>query len=107
MATTAASTTEICQAAREASRTLATLDRAAKDRALEAMASALEERSADILEANARDMEAGRVKGLDAALLDRLDVIVDATEDAADGSCEDVERRPGKRGRGRAGRSDD
>ena len=74
MATTAPSTTEVCLAAREASRTLAKLDRAAKDAALEAMASALEEHSGEILEANARDMEAGREKGLDAALLDRLEL---------------------------------
>ena len=72
MATTAPSPTEVCLAAREASRILARLDRAAKDAALEAMASALEDRSGEILEANSRDMGAGREKGLDAALLDRL-----------------------------------
>ena len=72
MATTAPSTTAVCLAAREASRTLAKLDRSAKDAALEAMAASLEEHVSDILEANARDMEAGREKGLDAALLDRL-----------------------------------
>ena len=72
MATTAPSTTEVCLAARQASRTLGKLDRAAKDAALEALASALEDRSHDILEANSRDMDAGREKGLDAALLDRL-----------------------------------
>ena len=72
MATTAPSTTEVCLAARAASRTLAKLDRAAKDAALEAMASALEDRSRDILEASSRDMDAGLERGLDAALLDRL-----------------------------------
>ena len=72
MATTAPSTAEVCLAAREASRTLARLDRGAKDAALEALASALEDRSGDILEANSRDMEAGGERGLDAALLDRL-----------------------------------
>jgi glutamate-5-semialdehyde dehydrogenase len=72
MATTAPSTTELCLAARAASRTLAKLDRAAKDAALEAMASALEDRSRDILEASSRDMDAGLERGLDAALLDRL-----------------------------------
>ena len=72
MATTVPSTTEVCLAARRAARVLAGLDRAAKDAALHAMADALEERAADILEANARDMEAGREKGLGPALLDRL-----------------------------------
>ena len=72
MATTTPSTNEVCLAAREASRTLARLDRAAKDAALEAMAGALEQRAGDILEANSRDMEAGAGRGLDAALLDRL-----------------------------------
>ena len=72
MATTAPSTTEICLAARAASRILATLNRRDKDAALESLASALEERRGDILEANARDMDAGRERGLDAALLDRL-----------------------------------
>src|SRR5205085_8280078 len=43
-----------------------------RDAALEAMAAALELRTAEILEANERDMEAGREGGLDAALLDRL-----------------------------------
>ena len=74
MATTAASTTELCLAAREASRALAKLDRAAKDAALEAMAGALEQRAGEILAANARDMDAGSQKGLDAALLDRLEL---------------------------------
>jgi glutamate-5-semialdehyde dehydrogenase len=72
MATTAQPVSELCLAARDASRTLAGLDRATKDRALHAIADALELRTPEILEANARDMEAGRESGLDAALLDRL-----------------------------------
>ena len=72
VATTAASVSDICAQAKAASRTLATADTATKDRALEAMAAALEERSAEILEANERDMEAGRESGLSSALLDRL-----------------------------------
>jgi len=43
-----------------------------KDAALEAIASALAEHTAEILEANARDLEAGRDAGLSDALLDRL-----------------------------------
>jgi len=72
MATTARTVTDICRDAKRASRTLASLDTAAKDRALEAIAAALEARIPDILEANARDMEAGEAAGRDAALLDRL-----------------------------------
>ena len=72
MATTARTVTDICRDAKRASRTLASLDTAAKDRALEAIAAALEARIPDILEANARDMEAGETAARDAALLDRL-----------------------------------
>src|SRR5258705_1178207 len=66
------SVAELCRAARDASRTLATLPTRTKDAALRAIADALEARTPQILEANARDMEAGREAGLDAALLDRL-----------------------------------
>jgi glutamate-5-semialdehyde dehydrogenase len=72
MAVTSASVTELCRQAKRASRQLAQLDRAAKDAALHAIADALDARVPDILEANARDMEAGREAGLSDALLDRL-----------------------------------
>jgi glutamate-5-semialdehyde dehydrogenase len=73
-ATTAGAPTvaELCLAARDASRSLAALPTGTKDAALHAIADALGARTAEILEANARDMEAGRANGLDAALLDRL-----------------------------------
>ena len=72
MAATAHSVADRCLAAREAARVLATLDSDTKDAALHAIADALEARTPEILEANARDMEAGRENGLSAALLDRL-----------------------------------
>ncbi len=72
MATTTRSVAEVCAEARAASRVLAQLDSATKDAALHAMADALEQRAPEILEANARDMEAGRGDGLSASLLDRL-----------------------------------
>ena len=72
IATTASSVRDICLAAKRAARGLALLDSASKDAALLAVADALEARIPEILEANARDMEAGREAGLDAALLDRL-----------------------------------
>jgi glutamate-5-semialdehyde dehydrogenase len=72
VATTAQSVADACAEAREASRTLATVSDEIKDAALEAMASALEERMSEVLDANARDMEAGAEAGLSSALLDRL-----------------------------------
>jgi glutamate-5-semialdehyde dehydrogenase len=58
--------------AQKASRRLATTDTATKNRALLAMAEALEAQQGAILTANQRDIEAGRSKGLSSALLDRL-----------------------------------
>jgi glutamate-5-semialdehyde dehydrogenase len=72
MATTAPGVTDLCLAAREASRSLATMSSAAKDAALLRVAAALEERAPEILAANARDLEAGREAGLSDALMDRL-----------------------------------
>jgi glutamate-5-semialdehyde dehydrogenase len=72
VATTAASVAEICGGAKRVSRELARLDTTTKNAAISAMADALEARADEILEANARDMEAGSEAGLDASLLDRL-----------------------------------
>src|SRR5436305_177868 len=86
MATTTTSVSEICAAAREASRVLGRLDSGTRDRALEALAAARELRSTEILEANERDMEMGREGDLDAALLDRLSL----TEERIAGIARDV-----------------
>ena len=72
MAVATPSVTELCARAKRAARRLAQLDRGAKDAALHAIADALEARTAEILEANARDMEAGAEASLSSALLDRL-----------------------------------
>jgi glutamate-5-semialdehyde dehydrogenase len=72
MATAVSSVTDICRAAKRASRVLARLDTAVKDAALEAIAAALEDRAAEILAANERDMELGRELQIGDALLDRL-----------------------------------
>ncbi len=69
---TALSIAETCSAAKRASRTLAALRSDVKDAALEAIAQALLANSDQILEANARDLEAGERNGLSDALLDRL-----------------------------------
>jgi glutamate-5-semialdehyde dehydrogenase len=72
MATVVSSVADICRSAKLASRTLARLDSGVKDAALEAIAVALEERLEEILQANERDMQAGRENEIGDALLDRL-----------------------------------
>jgi glutamate-5-semialdehyde dehydrogenase len=72
MAVATRSVTDSCLAARAASRELAGLSSAVKDAALLRVADALEARTPEILEANARDLEAGRESGLSDALMDRL-----------------------------------
>lgn len=65
---------ELGRTAREAARTLAQAPRAAKDAALVMAARALRSESAEILAANARDLEAASGKGLSDAMLDRLEL---------------------------------
>src|SRR5689334_1512906 len=74
MATALAATSipELCRAARRAAQRLATIDTATKDAALAAIAQSLIDRAAEIVQANERDMLAGREAGLGDALLDRL-----------------------------------
>ncbi|MDQ3355424.1 MAG: glutamate-5-semialdehyde dehydrogenase [Actinomycetota bacterium] len=72
MAVETFSVAALCAEAKRASRILAQLDTGVKDAALLAMADALSERAGEILEANARDMEAGAEGDLGDALLDRL-----------------------------------
>ncbi len=63
---------DICLSAKAAARRLAAVDSNTKNSALLAITSALEARVDEILEANARDLEAGRESGLSDALMDRL-----------------------------------
>jgi len=72
MAVLSSSVADTCRTAQRAARRLATLDSGVKDAALEAIAAALEDRAPEILEASARDVEAGRAAELSPALLDRL-----------------------------------
>ncbi|MFH1560109.1 MAG: glutamate-5-semialdehyde dehydrogenase [Chloroflexota bacterium] len=60
------------QAARAAARKLARLSTSTKNQALSNIADALKGWEADILAANAKDIQAGKEKGLSEALLDRL-----------------------------------
>lgn len=72
MAVQTRSVAEVCAAAKDTSRTLARLDSATRDAALEAIAAALEARTDDIVEANALDLKAGAEAQLSSALMDRL-----------------------------------
>lgn len=65
---------QVGQRARRAARLMARADSGCKNAALMATADALEAQAETIVAANARDMEAGRGNGLDAALLDRLEL---------------------------------
>jgi glutamate-5-semialdehyde dehydrogenase len=86
MATTVSSVADICAGAKRASRVLATLGSEAKNAALEAIATALLERTPEILEANARDLDAGREAGLSEALMDRLALSEHRVADMAAGT---------------------
>ncbi len=66
--------TELGRAARQAARAMGRAETEAKNRALEAIADALTADQEALLEANAADMARGRETGLDAALLDRLEL---------------------------------
>jgi glutamate-5-semialdehyde dehydrogenase len=90
MATTTQSVTDVCRAAKRASRDLAQLATGRKDAALEAIADAVEARTDEIVEANARDMDAGRAAGLSGALLDRLALDATRVAEIADGVREIV-----------------
>jgi glutamate-5-semialdehyde dehydrogenase len=72
MATTTISVAETCAAAKRASRTLATLPSGVKDAALEAIAVGIEQRLDEILDANARDLDAARRGDYSDAFLDKL-----------------------------------
>lgn len=65
---------ELALRAKEAARRLAVLSTDEKNALLLAMADELGTRQKEILEANRRDVEAGRVAGLTGALLDRLEL---------------------------------
>ncbi len=82
---------QAAQAARQASIVLSQASEEKRNEALFAMASALRERTDEVLRANVRDMEAAREKGTKESLLDRLmldggriEAIADALESLAD-----------------------
>src|SRR5436305_5927837 len=73
MATTGTSVVaDTCTAAKRASRTLAALDSGTKDAALQAIAAAIADRTEEILDANARDLDAAQNGDYASAFLDKL-----------------------------------
>ncbi len=79
---------ELGRQARTASRAIARADTNQKNRALLGMAAAIRRDMEKLLAANARDMAAARAAGLDAALLDRLQI----NEKSAAGMAEGLEQ---------------
>ncbi len=73
------------QAAREASRAIGRASTAQKNQALIAIADRISEQADVLKEANALDLAAGKEKGLDAALLDRLELTDDRIQSMAEG----------------------
>ena len=73
------------QAARDASRAIGRASTAQKDQALTAIADRISEQYGVLKEANALDLAAGKEKGLDAALLDRLELTDDRIQSMAEG----------------------
>ncbi len=93
MTTTASEIGQKAQEAKAAARTLATLSTQVKDAALNALADALEAHAAEILAANAADLERGRADGLSASVLDRL-TLTDARLRGIAGDVRNVARLP-------------
>lgn len=77
--------TQLGRQARQASRAMARAGTNQKNTALEAIAAALEAGQEALLAANREDMQAGQDKGLDAALLDRLELNAERIAAMAEG----------------------
>ena len=67
---------EVGRRARAAARLLARAETAAKDAALLAMAAEIECQASILIAANRKDIDVGKQQGLDAAMLDRLELNV-------------------------------
>lgn len=77
--------TNLGRQARDAARLIAVASTGAKNKALLATAEALNAARAELAAANGKDMEAGRNNGLDAALLDRLELTPERIDDMIEG----------------------
>ncbi len=76
---------DVGQRARTAARAMARAETAAKDAALMAMAAGIERGMAGLINENRKDLDAGRSAGLDAAMLDRLELNEARIKSMADG----------------------
>ena len=76
---------QLGQQARQASRLAAAAQSGVKNRALLEAASAIEDQAREVGQENSRDLDAGRAAGLDAALLDRLELTADRITAMAEG----------------------
>jgi len=76
---------ELARRSRTAASGLATTSTKEKDKALLAMAEALEQKSALILEYNEKDLSAAREEGISSALMDRLTIGESRVREMADG----------------------
>jgi len=76
---------EVGERARIASRAMTRAETTLKNRALEATADLLEHSMGQLLDANRKDMGAGREQGLDDALLDRLELNEERVQGMAEG----------------------
>jgi glutamate-5-semialdehyde dehydrogenase len=76
---------EVGQRARAAARVMARAETAAKDTALMAMAAEIERQSDALIAANRKDLDAGKIQGLDEALLDRLELNAARIKSMAEG----------------------
>ena len=76
---------QVGQQARQAARVLVRTPTGPKNKALLATAEAILARETELLAENRKDMEAGAAKGLDAALLDRLELTPDRIAAMAEG----------------------
>ena len=68
---------DVGRRARAAARDIGRADTGAKNAALNAIADLIDSQAEQLKQANARDLEAGKANGLDAALLDRLELTDD------------------------------
>ncbi len=76
---------EVGRRARAAARLLARAETAAKDAALLAMAAEIERQASILIAANRKDIDVGKQQGLDAAMLDRLELNAARVQSMADG----------------------
>jgi len=85
MATATRGVAEVCAEAKAASHVLARVGREEKDACLRDLAGRLEALSAELLQANLADLEAGHEEGLNEALIDRLTLTEERISDMAGG----------------------